>query len=1032
MSLLRQFLNNHVLANLTFLLVLVMGIISYVNMPRAKDPEINFNWININIAFPGASAVDVERRITDPIENAIRRSVQDIRFITSTSRDGVANILIRFEELEVREFDKRITDLRREVQNTYTDELPEEATEPFIYEVTSSNSLPSATVVITSRGDDENLRREARNIQKDLERIEGVDFVNPLGLADPEIHIAYRPGYLEGLGISPVDLSDTIRQYFRDVSVGDLQTGDANWIVRLVGTNAEPSVLAGFPVTTANGVVPLGEIADIYRSTREKTELVRFRGQPAMTMGIIKKGSTNVLELLDSVRDYIAEYNQLSARTGVSMFLVDDQTDSTRKAITLMQNNALIGLFFVLLITWLFLGTRIAFLTSIGIPFTLAGAFIVLANMGHSLNNSVLLGVVIALGMLVDDVVVVVESIYYRLQDGIRGMDAAIEALREVFAPVTTSVMTTMAAFMPLMLLPGILGDFMRVIPIVVTLSLAISLIEAYWMLPAHMVAARIDYRNKSTIQRKREAATHWIRLRYTRILLKTLRYPRRTIAVVLAVFLFALGTIFTGHIRFNFFELETSQLFYVNAEMPKGTSLEQTNQKLQELERLALTRIQPGELRASVVYSGQMFTQTEPLFGDTIGQVMFSLNPVSDGGRTATEIISDVEDAITGVKGAENIYTFHVADGPPTTNAIQVKVRGDDFKTIREAADELKAFLESRPEYRNVALDFREGNPTLVLRYDGEAIKRTGVNPAIVSRTIQSYVDGEIITSFQDQGEEVKVRLLAEEGAWPDIDELLRQTISLPGGRSLVLGQLVEAEYGTGQYNIRHYNFRRAITLESDIDESMVDTVTANRMIVDEWERIQHEYPSIDLDFTGQLDDIEESLDALKILFLLGIGCIYLILGTQFRSYWQPFMILITVPLAFTGVVLGLLVTGNPMSLYTLYGVVALAGISVNAAIVLISAANQRLLRGMSLLHAIVYSARRRVIPILITSFTTIAGLFSLAVGLAGHSLIWGPVATAIVWGLAFSTVLTLIVVPFLYRTFMVYSYRITHESQL
>jgi len=236
----------------------------------------------------------------------------------------------------------------------------------------------------------------------------------------------------------------------------------------------------------------------------------------------------------------------------------------------------------------------------------------------------------------------------------------------------------------------------------------------------------------------------------------------------------------------------------------------------------------------------------------------------------------------------------------------------------------------------------------------------------------------------------------------------------------------LVTADYGSGQYNIRHYNFRRSITMEADIDETLVDTVQANQMIEQEWQRINSNYPSIDLDFAGQLDDIQESLDALWVLFILGVGCIYLILGTQFRSYWQPFIILVTIPLAFTGVVLGLLVTGNPMSLYTLYGVVALAGISVNAAIVLISAANQRLEKGMTLLHAIIYAARRRVIPILITSFTTIAGLFSLAVGLAGHSLLWGPVATAIVWGLAFSTCLTLIVIPLLYRTFMRNSYRL------
>ena len=218
----------------------------------------------------------------------------------------------------------------------------------------------------------------------------------------------------------------------------------------------------------------------------------------------------------------------------------------------------------------------------------------------------------------------------------------------------------------------------------------------------------------------------------------------------------------------------------------------------------------------------------------------------------------------------------------------------------------------------------------------------------------------------------------------------------------------------------MRHYNFRRAITVEADLDAARIDTVTANQRLLEEWERHKARFPNIDLDFSGELDDIQESLDAIGLLFVFGIGLMYLILGTQFRSYWQPFMILATVPMALSGVVLGLLITGNPLSLYTLYGVVALAGIAVNAAIVLISAANQRLEAGMSVLHATLYAARRRVIPILITSLTTIAGLFSLATGLGGKSLIWGPVATAIVWGLAFSSVLTLIVVPLMYRMSM------------
>ena len=238
---------------------------------------------------------------------------------------------------------------------------------------------------------------------------------------------------------------------------------------------------------------------------------------------------------------------------------------------------------------------------------------------------------------------------------------------------------------------------------------------------------------------------------------------------------------------------------------------------------------------------------------------------------------------------------------------------------------------------------------------------------------------------------------------------------LPLPTGGSTPLSQLVSAETGTGVGNIRHYNFLRTITVESDIESGSVDTLMANQQLMAYWDSIKDQYPGINLDFSGQLDDLNEALGSIAMLMMFGVLLMYAILGTQFRSYFQPMLILMTTPMAFTGVVIGLLITNNPISLYTLYGVVALTGIAVNAAIVLISAANDRLKAGMSVLHATIYAARRRVIPILITSLTTIAGLFSLATGLGGHSLLWGPVATAIVWGLMVSTVLTLFTVPLL-----------------
>jgi multidrug efflux pump subunit AcrB len=311
------------------------------------------------------------------------------------------------------------------------------------------------------------------------------------------------------------------------------------------------------------------------------------------------------------------------------------------------------------------------------------------------------------------------------------------------------------------------------------------------------------------------------------------------------------------------------------------------------------------------------------------------------------------------------------------------------------------------------------------VLALDSEAVRASGLHPGLVSRLVRLHVDGEIVSQMRDRGEKLEVRVRAAPRDSPDIAGLLQDPIALapldgrPAGTT-ALQALVQAETRTGKGVIKHYNLRRSITVEAELDRKRLDTVAANRAILAEWEKVKARYPGTTLDFSGELDDIQESLDAMGVLFVLGIGLIFLILAAQFRSYWQPAMILVTVPLAFTGVVFGLLVTGNPLSLYTMYGVIALTGIAVNSAIVLIDAANKRRRTGMSVLHASVYAARRRVVPILITSATTIAGLFSLAVGLGGHSLIWGPMAASIVWGLAVSTLLTLFAMPMLYWALM------------
>ncbi|OMH39770.1 efflux RND transporter permease subunit [Motiliproteus sp. MSK22-1] len=1015
---LARLLQNHVLANLAFVLVLLIGFLSYQMLPRQQDPSINFNWLVVTTVLPGASASDVEKRVTDPLEDAIR-NIADIKFMSSNSRENISSLLIRFEDIDDRTFDKRVADLRREIQNS-EDELPEAAEDSLILEITSANAYPAATIAITALADDENLRLQARSIEKDLKRLTGVSRVDPVALNDPELQVNFDLKELENLGVSPNQIADTVRAFFEDSAAGSLTQNNQSWLVRLVGTHAAPSHLAKRPIIGTNSEVLLGRVAQVERSREKPTKMVRVDGKPAVLMAIMKKDNANTLELVERVRDYLESRKALSNVTGVDLILIDDQTVQTRESIAIMQNNAYIGLLMVLLVTWAFLGSRIALLTSIGIPFILAGTFWILSGIGETLNVTVLLGVVIVLGMLVDDAVVVVESIYYRLQRGVAPLNAALEALKEVGKPVTTAVLTTIAAFMPLMLLPGILGEFMRVIPMVVTIALLISLVEAFWMLPAHVMAAKIKFTNPSRLQKLRESLTHRVQISYVRLLIKALRRPMISLALAIIPFIASIGAISAGMIKMDFFASDPIRLFYVNIEMPSATPVQLTMEKVSEIEAKVRERVLDGEVRAIASYAGQMFTETEPRIGDQYGQILVGLNPKTEDLRTVDAMLNDVRKAVNPLAGSAKISFLRLAGGPPVSKPISVKVRGDNYQELRKAANSLREILAQIPDVIDIQDDASRGRYELTLELNADAVNRAGLNPPDIRRMLRLLVDGEVVASMRDKGEKLEVRVRADPESRPDLETLLNYRLPLQEGGSIPLSELVIQQRHQSLGNIRHYNFRRAITVEADIVEGGIDTVTANNIIQERWTGLASTYPTIDLDFSGELDDIQDSMDAIGTLFIFGIGLMYLILGTQFKSYWQPFMILATVPMAFTGVVLGLMITQNPLSLFTMYGVVALAGIAVNAAIVLISAANTRLDSGMSLLHATLYAARRRVIPILITTLTTVAGLFSLAVGLGGKSLIWGPVATAIVWGLGFSTLLTLFVIPLLFRLSM------------
>lgn len=1006
---------NPVLANLSVLLVIALGLLSYFTLPREENPTVNFNWVEVTTLYPGASAGEIEQKVTRPLELSAA-GVADIEFILSTSRESISSILVRFEaDLDKAVFGKRLADLRRAIDRERAN-LPATAEDPLVEEITTANAFPVATLALVGDQDNQTLYAQAKAIERELERIDGVDDVVAVGYRKPEIQVRFDANRLARTGLSPTGLTASLERQLQDLASGRIQVNGSDWLLQYEGATADPVRIGALSLLDRERELTLSDVAMVTSSRAQPTQLVRVDGKPAVMFTVTKQPEANTLELVNNLEAGSAALRRQLQPLGLELQLIDDQTFSTRQALGIMGNNAALGLALVLLVGWAFLGLRTAALTSIGIPFILAATLFTLDLIGLTLNIIVLLGMVIALGMLVDTAVVVVEAVQRQLQRGDAAVAAAREAVRQVSAPLTAAVLTTIAAFLPLMLMPGILGQFMFVAPLVVTSALLFSLLHAFWILPAQ-IAGFLPDGSPQPQTSWRAVAMRRLRTRYGRSVAWLVRRPMVTLGALVLVALGTTAALTSGAIRKDFFASDPYRLFYVDIELPAGTPLARTMEQVSAIDAELRRVLTPQETRALIGYAGQQYTETSPRFGDHLGQILVTLQPSADGLRTVDAVIESARFRLEPVMADSGSLSFQrLRNGPPTSKPVSVRVRGEDFERIFEVVEVLRGAMTTKLGFMDVTDDYRPGLTRLRMQIDGEAARRAGIAPMTVAQTLRLLADGVVVAEVQGPSEQTEVRVLAESDRYPGPEHLLATRIVNPEGQWVPLGTLVETNAAPDRALVRHYNLKRAITLEADIDRTQLDTLAANQLVLDAWQEIADRYPDIDIDLTGAQEDIQESLAALAVLFPIGLGAIYLILGTQFRSYTQPLLILITVPLAFVGVVVGLLVTSNPLSLYTLYGIVALAGIAVNAAIVMVDAANRRVGSGMRPAAAVVLAARERVVPVLITSITTIAGLSSLAMGLAGDSLTWGPLATAIVWGLLFSTLLTLVFVPPLY----------------
>jgi len=1006
--------HRHLWTNLAFALVLALGLAAYLGLPRAQYPEVRLNWVAVATVWPAASARDVERRITLPLEAVVRRAGQ-VRYVAATSRDHVSTLLVRFEDIPHAEFERRLQALVGDIQQAAAT-LPREARPPQVVELTSSSLFPTAMVLVPSQREDGQGCRLARTVQAELEALPGVDRVWAIGLREPELEVAFDPAALRRHGVAPDALARTLSEQAQDVPAGAVRMSGRLYNARVAGLSAEPELWAELPIPDGRGgLVPLGELAGIRAWAAPAHErVVMADGRPAVLLSVIKRENVNALHLIDAVAAYVEGKNrQLGEAT---LRLADDQSGATRAAIRAMENNALIGLVTVLLVAWLFLGRRMALLVSVGVPFALAAMFLSLYALGETLNTSVLLGVAIVLGIPLDDAVVVAEAIQIRLGQGHDRRQAVRQALREVARPVLASVLATVAAFAPLLMLPGLLGKFMFVVPLTVILTLLASLAASLWILPSHVVAWRGREVCPRPMRRLRFLLGRGLRRGYGRLLAQAFRHPGRVATVFLVLLGLAGAGTGLGWLRVQWFASDPLRVFNVNVQMPATAGLDATLATTREVERRLRALARPGEVRASLSMAGIQFTPSETRHGDHLGQVMISLADQAAEDRSVTAFVEAARPVVAGVAGANNVAFQVLSADLPSLSALTVRLTGATGERLADAAQALRHAMAEIDGVKDAQDDGELGKPQLSLALDSAAAARAGLDPMKVAGLIRLHFDGLPVAKVADGEDTRSVVLRAREMDDEAVRALLEQPWRLASGEVVKPAELFALEFTSAASQSRRVNYRPAVTIQADLDRGRLSAAAAEARVREIWRVMRSDYPGVAIEFGGELEDVRASLHDLAWLFLLGIALMYGLLAVQFGGLLLPLLMLATAPMALIGVALGLMLSGQPLSLYTLYGCVALGGVAVNAAIVLIAAARDRSEAGMGPLAAAFHAARRRLVPIVITTLSILGGLLSLAFGLGGDSLLWGPLAAAMVWGMVVATPLTLFATPLLY----------------
>lgn len=1055
-----------VVANLAMFAIIGAGMLLGLGLRREFFPEVRPNRVVVAAPYPGASPDEIERSLAIKIEDRVA-DLRDVVEINTTVTEGSAQIIIEFSDSM--DINEAVSDVKREVDSLQ--DLPDQADRIIVDKL--EPNLPAVILSIFGDTSERALKEAALEIREDLRALPGMADVTIDGIRTDEIRVSVRPQATIEHQLSLPAIADRVRTAMRELPGGTMRTGTQTLSVRTVRVEEDAQLVADIVVKSEGGrVLRLGDIAEVSYGFRDTDLITRLEGKPAVSLTCFQVGDSDVVTIAEIAKAYTAgmrgdeleltlgERLALAMRTlknkqaeargkPLDLSPVSDRllayeqgqkwigrlpgearitTDLARFVtgrLELLARNALQGGALVFLVLVLLLNWRVSFWVAIGLVISLAGTIAMMRLTGITLNLLTMFGLIIVIGILVDDAIVVAENIVARHEEGMTPKQAAIEGAGQVSWPVVTTVLTTVFAFLPLALIEGQIGDFLAALPVVVAVALLVSLIESLFILPSHMahtLQATDRAKRSGKITRLERFEARYDRARdalfarvliphYTRMLVRCLRYRYLTLAAAISLVIVSAAMVAGGRLEFIFFETEDAESVNVTLRMPIGTPIGETDAVVRRIEAAALAQPEVASAYSSVGALGDINGEGGDISQPHLGQIFLELNPVEQRDRTSNDVILAIREQLGELPGVKSLR-FEPIGGGPGGVAISLGVVGDNTEQATLVADRLKAMLDEIEAVFDIEDDADAGQREL--RFDlKDGATELGFTRALLGEQIRGAVFGLEPHTFAGNREDVKVRVTLPKDTRSSPVALENTYVFSPFGQAVPLVEVASIEEGRGFATVRRLDRERIITVSADVNRQLGNPEEIVASLRPKLVELEREFPGVRIVERGRQKDVAESFATLPLGMAVAAGLIYVTLAWLFGSYLQPLVVMAAIPFATVGMIWGHMALGFAMTFLSLIGFVALSGIVVNDSLIFMEFFNGRRRGATSMPLALVRAGRARLRPILLTTITTVLGLTPLMLEQSFQARFLIPMAITIACGLISATGIILLVLP-------------------